>query len=76
MDILQKALEFILSAEGASITIAIVLEFVFRMIPTQKPLSILHAIAKASHMIGQIFSAVGKFLDKVLPQKIAEVPKE
>jgi hypothetical protein len=76
MDILQKALEFILSAEGASVTIAIVLEFVFRMIPTQKPLSILHVVAKASHMIGQIFSALGKFLDRVLPQKLVEISKE
>jgi len=72
MEFLQKALEVILSAEGASVTIAIVLEFVFRMIPTQKPLGILHLIAKGSHMVGQIFSALGKFLDKVLPQNLTE----
>lgn len=60
------------SAMGMSATIAMVLEFVLRLIPTQKPASILYMAAGAVKMLGAIFQKLGEFLDKVLPQKLAE----
>jgi hypothetical protein len=72
MEFLAKVLEVLGSAEGMVATIAIVLEFLLRVIPTKKPLGILHIVAKVAHGLGEIFSRIGKFLDKVLPQNISE----
>ena len=76
MEVLEKVLSFLASAEGAATTIAIVLEFAFRMIPTKKPLGILHLVAKFSHVIGKIFSGFGALLDKVLPQNVVVVEEK
>lgn len=66
---------FLMSAEGAAMTVALVLEFVFRMIPSEKPLSVLHLAAGIMKKAGAILSKAGDLLDKILPQKIA-APKE
>lgn len=68
--ILDIISSFLLSAQGASATIAIVLEFALRMIPSKQPLSIAHLVASAMVKIGDLVSAIGKFLDKVLPQEL------
>lgn len=70
MEFLDKVLEFLLSAEGASATIAVVFEFVLRLVPSQKPLSVLYLVAKIFSKVGEIMSFIGKFLDKILPQKL------
>lgn len=78
-DVLDSIIKALASAEGASLTIALVLEFIFRVVPSNKPLSILHMVAgflmiadvllvKAS----QIVKSAAKILDKVLPQNIAK----
>jgi hypothetical protein len=69
-DLFSKALEFLASVEGSALSIALVLEFVFRLIPSKKPLSILFFIASFLQKLGHFFIKVGEFLDKVLPQKL------
>lgn len=71
-----KILELVGSVEGQAAIISICLEFVLRIIPSQKPLSILYIAAAALKGAGAVLSKAGQVLDKVLPQKIAEPIKE
>jgi hypothetical protein len=66
----EKALSLVSSAEGAAITIALILDFVFRLIPSEKPKSVIYMIAKGIKMSGELLTKLGSFLDKVLGQKI------
>ena len=68
--IIEKCLSFISSAEGASATIAVVLEFAFRMFPSEKPIGFIHMIAKAAKGIGNVLVKFSELSDKVLPQKL------
>jgi hypothetical protein len=68
--IIEKCLSFIASAEGASVTIAVVLDFAFRMFPSEKPVGVLHMIAKAAKGIGNVLIKFAELSDKVLPQKL------
>lgn len=63
-------MEFLSSAEGATATVAIVLEFVFRLVRTDKPLSLLVVIADGMEKVGKILVKGSELLDKVLPQKL------
>lgn len=74
--IVDSASAFITSAGGASVTIAIALEFVLRMFPSEKPLSIAHAIGAGAVKLGNLLVAFGNFLDKVLPQNVVPAKKE
>lgn len=49
---------------------AVIVEFVLRLLPSQKPLSIAHVVAGALQSIGVGLKKVGDLLDKVLPQTI------
>lgn len=69
-EIMMKIMEFLKSIEGSSMTIAIVLELAFRLIPSQKPLSILYVIASALKKCGEVCIKAGQIMDKVLPQKL------
>jgi hypothetical protein len=71
-ELLAKILELLSSVEGASVTVAIVLDFVFRMIPSKKPLGVLHMIASSAKLLGEALLKLAALLDKVLPQKIKE----
>jgi hypothetical protein len=71
-DLFAKILELLSSVEGASVTVAIVLDFVFRMIPSKKPLGVLHMIASSAKLLGESLLKLAALLDKVLPQKIKE----
>jgi hypothetical protein len=71
-ELFAKILELLSSVEGASVTVAIVLDFVFRMIPSKKPLGILHMIASSAKLLGEALLKLAALLDKVLPQKIKE----
>jgi len=71
-ELFAKILELLSSVEGASVTVAIVLDFVFRMIPSKKPLGVLHMIASGAKLLGQALLKLAALLDKVLPQKIKE----
>jgi hypothetical protein len=72
MEWINDVVEVIGSAEGMAATLVVVLEFLFRLIPTKKPLSVLHVVAKVANGLGLIFSKVGALLDKVLPQNAEE----
>jgi hypothetical protein len=69
-ELFNKAMEFLGSAQGASMTIAIVMEFVFRLVPSKKPLSILHMIAKGAGLVGKVLVKFAEVADSILPQKI------
>ena len=51
-------------------TIAIVTEFALRLIKTEKPLSIIYGASSVIHGIGNLFSALGTLLDKIIPQRL------
>lgn len=72
MDWIQQTLEFLTSAEGMAATLAIVLEFVFRLIPTKKPLSVLRIAATAVKGLAAIFTKLDALLDKIVPQNAEE----
>lgn len=69
-EIILKVSEFLSSAMGASATVAVVLEFAFRLLPSQKPLSILHIAGKMARAVGEILVKVADLSDKILPQEI------
>ena len=66
----NSVLELLGKAEGQTVIVAMVLEFCFRMIKTEKPLSIAYMVAGAFKSVGEILSKVGALMDKVLPQKL------
>lgn len=71
MAFLQMILDFISNnLMSAATMIAVVVEFALRLFPSQKPLSIAYLIANGAKMLGNIFTAIGSFLDKILPQKL------
>lgn len=70
MEFLDKILAFLSSAEGASLTIAVVVEFILRMVKSEKPLSILYLIANVTKKSGEILVKIGNLMDKVLPQRL------
>lgn len=69
-ELFEKVLSFLSSAEGASATIAIVLDFVWRLVPSEKPKSVLHMISYVAKKLSEVLAKVAEFLDKVLPQKL------
>jgi hypothetical protein len=69
-EIFNKAMDFLLSVEGASVTIAIVLDFAFRLIPSDKPKSVVYLAAEVIKKSGEFLVKLGQILDKVLGQKI------
>ena len=69
-EIFNKAMEFLLSVEGASVTIAIILDFAFRLIPSDKPKSVIYLVAEVVKKSGEFLVKLGQILDKVLGQKI------
>lgn len=72
MEFFDKVLAALNTAMGASVTIALVLEFVFRMIKSPKPLGWLHFGAAVLKKSGEVLGKVAALLDKVLPQRLAE----
>jgi hypothetical protein len=68
--VIEQALALISSAEGASIAIALVLEVVFRLIPSEKPLGIIIAVASIAKGVGQVLIKFSELLNKVIPQKV------
>lgn len=69
-EIILKVLEVLGSVEGQAAVIAIVLEFVFRLVPSEKPRSILLVVAKVAGLAGAALTKVSEVLNKVIPQKL------
>lgn len=51
-------------------SIAIGLEFAFRLFKTEKPKSVVYMIADGIKKAGEILTKLGALLDKVLPQRL------
>lgn len=72
MEMLQQIVEGLSKALQAPVlvSVAVGLEFAFRMVKTEKPLSIAYLIADSFKKVGEICSKIAQLLDKVLPQRI------
>lgn len=68
MEWLDVALKALASVEGMTGTLIVVLEFVFRLLPTKKPLSIMHIVASVVRGVAAILTKLSALLDKILPQ--------
>lgn len=68
--IISKALELLTSAEGASVTIAIVLEVVFRLFPSEKPKGVILMISAIIKGIGEVLVKFSNLINKVIPQNL------
>jgi hypothetical protein len=68
--IFAKVLEVLGSVEAQAAIVAVVVEFAFRLVPSDKPRSILLVVAKACELTGAALSKVAVVLNKVIPQKI------
>lgn len=68
--IIAKALELLTSAEGASVTIAIVLEVVFRLFPSEKPKGVILMISAIIKGIGEVLVKFSNLINKVIPQNL------
>lgn len=69
-ELFVKVLDAVSSVEGSAVTIALIFEFIFRLFPSQKPLSFLYILANILKKAGEIFIKIGVLLDKILPQKL------
>ena len=73
MNELNSILNFIQNNAMASTAfVSAAIEMGLRLTPSQKPLSIMYGVDAAFKTIGNIFSAAGAFLDKVLPQNLSK----
>lgn len=68
--VFETILSFLSKGESQAMVLAMVIEFTLRLIPSQKPLSILYMVAKVAKISGDILSKFGALLDKVLPQNL------
>jgi hypothetical protein len=79
MEIIETVLKWLSTIEGSSATIIVALEFILRLLPTKKPLSVLYVVSKVVHQgaalidgVSMIVKKLAKILDKVLPQNSEE----
>lgn len=70
LPILDKISNLIPEAGTAVLAVAAVVEFVLRIIKSKKPLSILYLVANICKQLGTLFSKLGDFLNKVIPQRV------
>ena len=77
MEVLDQVLAFLNTIGPATIaTIAVVLEFALRLIPSKKPRSILLLVGKVAGVLGAIFTKVADILSKTVPQIEEDKPKD
>lgn len=69
-EIFLKIAEYLSQADNASATILIILEVAFRLVPSEKPRSILIMIAKGAELSGKALVKLSEVLNKVIPQKL------
>ena len=67
---MDKLMEVLNSVGGYTVVLATALELGFRMVKSEKPLSIAYAIAKGAHGLAAVAEKFADLLDKVLPQKL------
>ncbi len=78
MEFLEKLSGVIPHEAAVVVIIAGALDFIFRMVKTEKPLSLAWVIAAGARKLGEFLTKLASFLDKVLPQKVKsdELPKQ
>ena len=74
MEFLDKISALLDSALATSAVVATVVEFVLRLFPTHRPLSIAHFIASLARGGANVLGKFADLLDKVLPQTLKEPP--
>lgn len=74
MDLINHYIEVLSNFSNGSMigTIAVILEFVMRLVPTDKPKSIFYVLSGVVHLLGQMFNVLGDLLDKLIPQKVKQ----
>lgn len=68
---LDKIHALVLAHQVISGSALVIVEFILRMIPSQKPIGIIHAISGIAHKLGDIFGGIASFLDSILPQNVS-----
>lgn len=51
-------------------SVMIALEFAFRMVKSDKPLSIMYLVSDGLKKVGELCQKLGQLLDKILPQRL------
>jgi len=73
MEFLDQVLALLSGINGAAIaTIAIVLDFAFRLIKSPKPLGVIHFVAGVVKQLAAVLTKIAEISDKVLPQKVED----
>lgn len=68
---LDQILKFVSeNLTASSFIVAGIIDFVLRMVKSDKPLSLAYVIADGAKKLGAIFSKIGEYMDKVLPQRL------
>jgi hypothetical protein len=65
-DILNHLIAIVSSWQGATASIAVVVEFLMRVIPSETPKSIAWGVANALHALGKLAELTAEFMDKIL----------
>lgn len=71
-----QATEVVLMIAKSTPALVVVVELILRVVPTEKPLSIVRGIAATFTSLGKFSTEVANFLDGILPQKVATPPQE
>ncbi len=73
MDFILKLIGMIPESNAAIVGIVTgVVDFILRMIPSEKPKGIIWLVKDFCKALALLFGKVAEFLDKVLPQKLIE----
>lgn len=76
MELIDKIMALLSSVEASAAVIAVVVEFVLRLVKTEKPKSLLYAAAAIVRGLGVVLTKLAEVMDKILPQKLAEPKAE
>lgn len=69
-ELFAKVVEFLTQADNSAATILIILEVAFRLVPSEKPRSILIMVAKGAELSGKALVKLSEVLNKIIPQKL------
>lgn len=74
LDLIQHAQAAVsgFSASGVVASLAVAIELIMRLVPTQKPLSLAYTLADGLAAIGKLAMSAGDLMSKVLPQRLKE----
>jgi hypothetical protein len=72
MEFLQNLVSMIPDVSWPALaTIAVILDFAFRLLKTKKPLSIFWMISDGLKLVAMGLGKIAALMDKVLPQRVA-----